>query len=127
MSQNSRLIDYFINEFYLDRTYGLAHITSPSFICRINSGVGLNFDEHVERMTLINLNAILIIDDIKSDDDKIFTAEFIIRTNENLRASGVFTFKVINGLLDNIRIYYSLTDDELGVFEALVLNRNNIV
>lgn len=114
MTQNLRMVNYFVSEFYRKRTFELEHITSTSFSFKLQLNPEQSFKDFAERMNYINENAKLTIEEVKSEDDTTFYAQSTLRIpdgeGEEFKAHANNIFVVKNGLLDKVSVMYDLTD-----------------
>lgn len=113
MSKNHRLVEYFVSEFYLDKTAELAHIVSPKFIFKTPFVDQKNFDEYVIHVHSHVKNSNVTIDHISSKDDSIFEVEFTLETLENTanygkKVSNIMKIKIEDNLVQQAEIGYDV-------------------
>lgn len=107
MSQNLKLVKYFISQFYEERSLELAHIVSPRFYFIVNSSGKLSFEEYAERMNEMYKTSKSFVTDLRSDDDQTFFADYIIVTEVDgysEKLCGIAKYYVLNGLLESVHI-----------------------
>lgn len=125
MSQNLRLVSYFVSEFYHNKMIELEHITSPNFSFTLHTEKKQTFKEFAERMSYVTENAKLEIGDIRTQDDVYFyaSAELSIPTGdaEDYIVHGENRFMVKNGLLDEVKVTYDLCAEDFIVIQQLLV------
>lgn len=123
-SQNLRLVEYFVSEFYRKRALELEHIVSTRFTFKLHTLPPVNFKDFADRMAYISDNSTLKIQDIYSDDDVTFFAKstiYIPREDDaDFEALGLNTFFIKNGLLDKVVVDYELSEDEFKYLQMLL-------
>lgn len=125
MSQNLRLVEYFLSEFYKNRTLELAHIVSPNFYYCVNGGEKEDFETYVQRMNLIFKNSDSFMTPPQTEDDQIFAVDYVIsiETNGSIeRLYGVAKYNIVNGLLENIHITHHNDQQEIDRLRNLMLS-----
>lgn len=113
MSQNSRLVNYFLSDFYRNKVFELKHVVSPNFEFSFQGEKAIGFSQYASRMIYLSKNCDLSILDAKTDDDTIFVSRFemiIPQPFDNqIIASGVVKYKVEDGLLTKVVVLYDQT------------------
>lgn len=131
MSQNQRLVEYFVSEFYRNKTIALEHITSSSFVFIIQSGSEQSFAEYASRMNILSDSCRLELADPVSEDDIMFVSTFSMTVpspnKEDLVATGTNKFFVENDLLCKVIVEYDTSADEYKrIQERLAENHSKI-
>lgn len=124
MSQNLRLVNYFVSEFYRNRMIELEHVTSPDFSFTLHTGAKQSFTEFAARMGFVNDNAKLELGEIHSTDDTIFIApskvSIISEDGQEFIATGENSFLIKNELLEEVKVTYNLADNEFALMQKLL-------
>lgn len=122
MSQNLRLVNYFISEFYSNNTFDLSHIVSPEFEFFLHTYEKKTFVDYAVRMDLISNCCMLEISPLTTIDDITFNACFkmlIPRKNEaDIYAVGINSFVVKDDLLHRVFVHYNQDDDEYNRIQS---------
>lgn len=126
MSQNLRLVEYFSSAFYFDQTVALGHIASTTFSFSINSGPLMDFEGYIKRREILSQNATLEIDTFNSIDDIHFYANFIVKLKNGKSYGGQSMLMVSRGLLEEVKLTYNLSSEELEEFQRLLTGENSI-
>lgn len=130
MSQNSQIVDYFFDHFKSNQIDKIHNFVSPNFVCYVNNGLAMNFEQLAERMKVANSGAVTKSEGMTSEDDVHFSTEFELQTpnenNEIISAFGFSEIKVSQGLIERINVHYYTSDEEMVEFREM-MNNNAMV
>ncbi|MCJ8323477.1 MAG: hypothetical protein HRU29_13305 [Rhizobiales bacterium] len=131
MTQNLRLVNYFISKFYRNRTLELEHIAAYDFEFILHSDEPINFESYAQRTNLLARCCKLQLSDPVSDDDILFVSKFEMEVpragNDSLFATGTNNFTVANGLLTKVTVDYHQTQAEFAQIKAALLENDKIL
>lgn len=129
MSQNLRLINYFISEFYSSNTFHLSHVVSPHFQFFPHTHETKLFVDYAVRMDLLRLSCRLEISSPETMDDVTFVTNFKMeiprRNGSDLYATGINSFVVKDNLLYRVFVHYNLDNDEYTKVQRALTNGHN--
>lgn len=123
MTQNLRLVKYFMSEFYKSKTSDLAHIASPSFVFQRNNGKPLDFDQYALSKAILAVHAEIEFEELKSDNDVVFYCKWTMRIPDEkkiiLTGVGQSRFIVKNGLLQKVHVSYDTAEYVFEYYDKL--------
>lgn len=79
MTNNSKLVQYFVKEYLGQNVDKLVNIVSPSFTYVLNHRTSINFDQFTARMRAYTRATLINIGEISSGDDIHFHYDFEIK------------------------------------------------
>lgn len=124
MSHNSRVVEFFITEFYKNNSVGMVSLISPSFSFTQNLGAKQTFKQFIERMRFLNHSAEFEIFEAVSSNDTVFYSQFEVRipSGDSDFVSGLGRVKLVveDRLLCSIDISYHKTQKEYEEFQSLM-------
>ncbi|NRA87145.1 MAG: hypothetical protein HRU28_07065 [Rhizobiales bacterium] len=111
MSQNLRLVEYFLSDYYRCKKELLAHIVSPTFAFIDSSEDVGDYDRFIEYTRMFPTKKKLVIKAIESPDDIYFVASYYTESLDyfNDRYDGKVGVLIKEGLIDKIRIHKTET------------------
>lgn len=128
MSQNLRLVNYFMSEFYRNKTLNLGYIVSPNFEFYIQDNVKKNFIHYANRMDLLCKCCELEMFSPTTEDDVKFTSKFKMvierEGEEDLIATGVNEFVIKDDLLFRVYVRYDHSDEEYAQIQAALTHND---
>lgn len=126
MSQNSKVIDYFYEQFKTNNIDKIFSIISLNFVYCVNGGAELSYEELAERMKLATIGATVIGEKMVSEDDVHYSAEFEVQTldgaGEMKSAFGFVEAKLNQGLIESLNVHYHRSEAEIEEFRELIKN-----
>ena len=123
MTQNSNLVEYFISEFYMNKTADLAHIASPSFKFKLNNSKSYNFQNYADSMLFLTQNAEIEFGDVNSVDDVTFVSKWAmfmkIDNGKIDQGLGYTEFQVKKGMLNLVRVVFDAEEEFFKYYNKL--------
>ena len=109
MTQNQRLVEYFVSNHYRTLKAELAHVVSPTFEFTDPSNDVGNFDRFIEYTKGFPNDKRFVVDDINTADDMMFIVKFSIEyiCNSNKVYDSVIEIIMKDNLIDKVRVYKS--------------------
>lgn len=131
MSQNLRLINYFISEFYSNNTFDLSHVVSPYFQFFPHTHEIKTFVDYAVRMDLLSNSCRLEISAPETMDDITFVTCFKMeiprRNGTDIYATGINSFVVKDDLLHRVFVHYNQNNEEYKKIQSALTNGHNII
>lgn len=123
MTDNSKLVNFFVANFLADDATELAHLVSPTFTYYLNFGEPKDFSFFTNRMNMLNLSARLKAGEITSGDDIHFHYDIETKLpapNTEIAMKGFAQIIVKNNLIQQLEINYEVESKEYEKFEGLI-------
>lgn len=111
MTQNLRLVEYFISNHYRTLKADLAHVVSPSFEFTSPSNDVGNFDRFIEYTKDFPNDKKFVVNDVSTTDDITFIVEFSIEKIDS--SDKIYESKVEIVIKDNLvdKVWIHKSDD----------------
>ncbi|MGL1921990.1 MAG: hypothetical protein OCD03_13280 [Hyphomicrobiales bacterium] len=125
MSDNSKLVQYFVNGFLNNSGGELVNLISTNFVYSEANGEDVNFDQFVIRMHFFNSSTTTELGEIKSGDDTHFHFDFLSLLpppNSGVKLKGFIQIFVKKGLICRVDLHSEVDDENLLKFEDLMKN-----
>lgn len=125
MSHNSKTIEYFYREFRSNNIDKIFNIIAPDFTYCVNGGEILTYAVLEERMRLAKQGAKFIGEDMSSEDDIHFNAEFEAQVPDGNGTKSAFGFveaTISRGLIQSLNVHYHTSEEDVLKFRELVKN-----
>lgn len=129
MSDNSKLVNYFVKLYLENNSIKMAAFVSLDFSYYLNFGERKNFEQFIERMHLLTSATSLAVSEIVSGDDIHFNYDFEVilpAPNEGVKALGFAQFTVQKKLIHRIDINYQKNENEFEEFQGLIKNSSTV-
>uniref|UniRef100_A0A2A4Z0P6 SnoaL-like domain-containing protein n=1 Tax=OCS116 cluster bacterium TaxID=2030921 RepID=A0A2A4Z0P6_9PROT len=135
MSDNSKIVDYFLKEiFHNEISEGndpdkVSYLISPEFSYYLNLGERQSFKEYAERVRMLNSSATVVVGKPSSDDDIHFHCDFEVKLpapNQNTKILGFSQIVIRNGLIQQIEINYHKNQKEFDEFQKLMTDSSTV-
>lgn len=123
MSDNEKLVKYFVQAYLSGNSKNLSHAVAPSFCYYINHGDQQNFDQFIERMQLLTTTSKVWAGEIKTEDGIHFyyeIAAMLPAPNEGKTAKGFAQAIVHNGLIARLDVHYNESPEEFEEFQNIL-------
>ncbi|MGL1921998.1 MAG: hypothetical protein OCD03_13320 [Hyphomicrobiales bacterium] len=130
MTDNSKLVNYFINEFLANNSHNLSNVVSPSFSFFLNLGDKQDFNQFATRMQLITTASNLVFTETTTEDDIHFCFDFEIilaPPNEEMKSQGFAQIIAQNNLITQVSINYMSSEEEFEEFQELIKNSPTVL
>lgn len=130
ITENERLVRYFISEFYSSETFALEHIASTSFTFIVDGGKKMNFHQYAERKDLMSGYCQLVFEMPESDDNVNFKSSFKLvapqKDKAELHGTGIITFLVKDNLLEEVTVDYDQTGNNNKTIQSAILTSRDL-
>lgn len=125
LSQNKRLVEYFLDEFYRRNPVELEHIISPSFKFVDSTKLEHNFAQYIEQLRIYMPNVNVIINKIDTEDDVGFLVDFSFEiTNSTAEYGKKITDSVLiqvkNNLIESVVVIHDPGYGQVSKFKAIL-------
>ncbi|MGL1919888.1 MAG: hypothetical protein OCD03_02560 [Hyphomicrobiales bacterium] len=130
MSDNLKLIKYFLKEFRANSSHNLSNVVSPSFSFFLNLGEKQDFDQFTARMQLITTASNAVISELTSEDDIHFYFDFEVTLappNDEVKSHGFTQLIVQNNLITQVSINYMSSEEEFEEFQKLIKDSSTVL
>ena len=130
MSNNMKLVQYFVDGFLNNNETELSNLVSPSFVYSLNHGDVIDFDKFIVRMRFLNSATKFINQEITSEDDAHFHFDFesiLPAPNEGVKSDGFAQIMVQNGLIIRVDIHYKGSEEDFQKFQELMKNNTKVL
>ncbi|PCI85590.1 MAG: hypothetical protein COB24_12420 [Hyphomicrobiales bacterium] len=122
MSDNMKLIQYFVKGCISNETEKLGNLVSPKFVYVLNLDEYFDWEEFVVRNRTLHHTTNIVIHEISSEDDVHFHYDFDIslpEPNLEIAARGFIQIIVKGGLITRIDAHTNNTEEEFKTFQEL--------
>lgn len=129
MTDNEKLVRYFVKEYLGHNASKLVNIVSPQFSYILNQQVRKNFNQFTARMRLFTSATLIKVGEISSGDDTHFHYDFEIElpgSDTGVKTHGFAQVIVKNNLVHQVDINYHNSQEEFEEFQELVQNSSTV-
>lgn len=129
MTDNEKLVRYFVKEYLGQNISKLVNIVSPQFSYILNQHTRKNFAQFAARMRLYTSATVIKVGDISSGDDIHFHYDFEIElpgAETGVKTHGFAQVIVKNDLIHQVDINYHNSQEEFEEFQEMVQNSSTV-